>query len=138
MNCQILCQSFLSDATCRNVPHCIRQKNTSDKMPEHMWGKIQNIPLENMSEYLSMYVNVKIWQNICLKKIASRMSPKLQGRSEQTITNVRIRNPNLALIFATGYLNKYVRICVKISTLQNAALDVSICVLFFGELLEVS
>ena len=54
MNCQILCQSFLSDATCRNVPHCIRQKNTSDKMPEHMWGKIQNIAPENMSEYLSM------------------------------------------------------------------------------------
>lgn len=44
--------------------------------------------------------------------------------------------PNLALIFATGYLNKYVRICVKISTPQNAGLDVSICVLFLGNCLK--
>lgn len=38
----------------------------------------------------------------------------------------------MPLIFATGYLNKYVRIFVKISTLQNAGLDVSTCVLFWG------
>ena len=42
-----------------------------------------------------------------------------------------IKCPNLSLIFANGYLNKYVRICVQKNTVQNPGLDVRVCVTVF-------